>query len=89
MPDRYEELAARVVELEKLMAAPAAFAAGQTPVRMEENLHHPRPGTWVGDSREAECRYCGQGIYRDDRGQWFYQRDLVCYARAAGAEARD
>jgi len=65
------------------------FGPDGQPVRMQENLHHPRPGTWQGDSQDALCRYCDLPIHRDERGRWFQSRDHICHARVAGAPAKD
>ena len=80
------ELLARVQQLE---LAQARHAARSAVITYTTTAHEPRPGTWVGDGTEAECRYCGQRVWRDEAHRWLYGRDPHCQARAAGAQARD
>lgn len=81
-----DELVARVAELEMAQARQAA--AGRM-ITVTDTGHHPRPGTWTGDSREAVCRYCDQPIWADDLHRWFAGRDEICHVHAAGAPAKD
>lgn len=80
------ELAARLRQLE---LAEAQRQAAARPVTLTSTAHEPRPGTWMGDSAEAVCRYCDQAILRDEQHRWLAGRDPFCHARAAGAPAKD
>jgi uncharacterized Zn-finger protein len=83
-----EDLERRLRALE----AHPAIRPGTQMVTLDNTTHHPKVGTWVADSNQAECKYCGNRIHQDPAdsdtpGIWRYVRDPHCHAHAAGVPA--